>query len=330
LPRSFDPADKSGAGVPDDAMFSDQTMVGLEGAGLFKRVRLPFPVPVKYSKSSDHVSSLCRFGDRAVQLQCPEQEILDAIRASLGPLLDAGPVNQGTTGDVVALQYHGDGFGVFVNARPVFGQCEFPLARHFVMREIAISLAGRAQVSAVFHAGAAGTREKTFVFAADSGSGKSTLTAALAANGFVYYSDDQVALVGEEGRIAAFPTRIGLKSGSWAVPELSSYGVESLAPAFVGDGYIKPLLPERVGDPGNKPQIAAFVFPAYSAQARFELTELSSLEAMQRLIASGSRLTGRYPTILPLVQTLARVPAYALTYNNTLQAMDAVSGLLAK
>ncbi len=311
------------------SMIGEQALSGLQRAGLFNRIRYPFKVPVQFSKSTDHVSQICRFGSRTVQVQCPAPEVLDAIKVTLGPLLD-DTSDKRDTDDVISLQFHGDGFGVFVNGRPIFGQCEFALARHYVMREIGISLAGRQHVSAAFHAGSAGTRDKAFVFAADSGSGKSTLTAALSANGFVYHSDDQVALFGQESRISSFPTRIGLKQGSWTVAEMGAYDIDNIEPTFVGDGYIKLVLPQIVGDPEIRPEIAAFVFPAFSADGPFEITRISGLEAMQRLVSSGGRLIGRYPTIRPLAQTLAKVPAYTLSYSNTVQAMDAVSDLLAR
>ena len=326
LPSSGDPTESTHQPAPE---LDDQIIDGLERAGLFNRIGYPFPFPVSYFKSARHVSQMCRLGDRMVELQCPEPMILDAIKMMLGPMLDDAPKRR-ETDDVIALQYHGDGFGVFVNQRPIFGQSEFAVARHLVMREIAISLAGRHRVSAAFHAGSAGTRNKAIVFAADSGSGKSTLTAALSANGYVYHCDDQVVLVGQEGRISSYPTRIGLKQGSWSVAELAPYDVEAIEPTFVGDGYVKLLQPPRIGDPAIQPKIAAFVFPAFSAEGQFEMTRLSGMEAMQRLISSGSRLIGRYPTIRPLAQTLARVPAYALSYSNTVQAMDAVSDILEK
>lgn len=329
LPRAEEPDDAPAQNNPEEPLVGEQAIGGLERAGLFNRVRYPFSVPVLFSKSARYVAQTCRFGARTVELQCPIPEIRDAINATLGPLIDG--VSKGSVGqDAISLQFHGDGYGVFVNGRPIFGQCEFGLARHYIMRELATSLAGRKDVSATFHAGAVGTRNKAFIFSADSGSGKSTLTAALSANGFVYHCDDQVALVGKEGHISSFPTRISLKQGSWAVSEMNAYDIDAIEPTFIGDGYVKLVLPETRGDPDIRPEIAAFVFPAYSAEASFELRRISGLEAMQRLITSGARLSGRYPTIRPLAQTLAKVPAYTLSYNNTVQAMDAVSGLLAR
>ena len=196
------------------------------------------------------------------------------------------------------------------------------------MREIAASLAGRQNVSATFHAGAIGTRSKAVVFPAGSGSGKSTLTASMAARGFVYYCDDQCALVGTKGRISAFPTKIGLKSGSWEVADLEDYRINEIEPTFAGDGYIKQVTPRVIADPADRPEIAAFVFPAYSEDAEFALVEISKLDALQRLFNSGARLAGRYPTIRPLAGALEKTPAYHLTYNNTVQAMDAVARLL--
>ncbi|MEM9280152.1 MAG: hypothetical protein AAGA76_16440 [Pseudomonadota bacterium] len=328
LPGTNESTDAAFDGETRVSTIGDQALDDLERAGLFNRIRHPFPLPVTFAKSHRYVSQVYQFGARTVELQCPIPEILEALQATLGPLLKQPSVEQ--DGDVISLQFHGDGFGVFANGKPVFGQCDFAYARHFVMREIAISLAGRKEVSATFHAGAAGTSDRAFIFAADSGSGKSTLTAALCANGFVYHNDDQVALVGGEGRISSFPTRIGLKQGSWSVVEMDAYNIDAIEPTFLGEGYAKLVLPEIVGEPEIRPEIAAFVFPAFSTDGPFELTRISGLEAMQRLITCGARLAGRYPTIRPLAQTMAKVPAYALGYSNTVQAMDAVSDLLAR
>ncbi|MCP4318819.1 MAG: hypothetical protein GY789_23200 [Hyphomicrobiales bacterium] len=321
--------DNTNGGDSVEAIFNDQALGSLKDAGLFKKIRNPFPVPVGFSNVSEHVSLVCTFGHRMALLQCPDTDTLDIFKSILGPYLVGGNEVLPTS-DIVALQYHGDGYGVFVNSKPVFGQCDFPLARHFVLREIAISLAGRQQTSAIFHAGVVGTHEKVVVLAANSGSGKSTLTATLAAQGYIYHGDDLCCLVGNNCGVAPFPTRIGLKTGSWSLPDLKSFGIGDIKRTFVGDGHIKQVMPKSVADPSDTAKIAAFVFPAYSNDSEFKLTGLSKLDALQRLFSSGTRLTGRYPTIRPLTETLETVPAYELTYNQTYPAMNAIAELLAE
>ncbi|MEM6462347.1 MAG: hypothetical protein AAF724_10560 [Pseudomonadota bacterium] len=307
-------------------LFDSLLSEDLAAAGLFIKSRHVHPVPVSFSKSSRFVSLFCSRGERTAILECPNDEILDIFKFMLGKRITCEREPEGYA-DRISLQYHGDGFGVFVNSTPVFGQCEFPMARHVVMREIATSLAGRHRVSATFHAGAVGTNEKALVFAAPSGSGKSTLTAAAAVSGFTYLSDDQCAFV--DGLISPFPTRIGLKAGSWDVADLHSYDLDSIEPSFVGDGYTKAVTPPVAADSSDLFRVAAFVFPAFDKIGSYSLVEVTKMEALQRLFDSGARLTGRYPTFRPLAETLAEVPAYSLTYNNTLQAIEAVADLLA-
>ncbi|MCG6863149.1 MAG: hypothetical protein LJE70_18035 [Chromatiaceae bacterium] len=74
---------------------------------------------------------------------------------------------------------------------------------------------------AVAHAGAVSDHRRAVVMPARSGSGKSTLTAALVHSGLSYFGDDIIPLTRKGPLAVSFPTRIGLKEGSW--PVLAAY-----------------------------------------------------------------------------------------------------------
>jgi hypothetical protein len=117
---------------------------------------------------------------------------------------------------------------------------------------------------------------------AASGSGKTTLTAALAAAGFPYGSDELLVLRDDlMARPLEFP--LCVKEKSWPVltdlyPELPEL------PVYERYGHNVRFLPPPGPPiaPGWRP-IAAFVFPRYGADETTELQPLGAIEGMQRL-----------------------------------------------
>ena len=117
---------------------------------------------------------------------------------------------------------------------------------------------------------------------AASGSGKTTLTAALAAAGFPYGSDELLVLRGDlMARPLDFP--LCVKEKSWPVltdlyPELPELPVYQRYAHNVR--FLPPPGPRIVAD--WRP-IAGFVFPRYAADETTELRPLGAIEGMQRL-----------------------------------------------
>ena len=184
---------------------------------------------------------------------------------------------------------------------------------------------------AALHAAAVARGKRCVLMPGVSGSGKSTLTAALLADGYDYCTDDLVLLTGAPIRIRAFPMRMGLKRGAWRPlmsrwPEISALPVHRRA-----DGkLIRYFLPQKSLDsqPGSSTyEPTSIVFPKYRTDARCELRQISSGDALMRLTEAGYDLPNCLDrhVVSTLVDWLSATPSYALEYSELDQAIDAMS-----
>ena len=184
------------------------------------------------------------------------------------------------------------------------------------------------------HAAAVGKHGQCIVMPAESGSGKSTLTAAMAASGFDYYTDELVLVTNDAHRLMTAPVGMGIKPGSWPVlinfyPELEQLPVHPRP-----DGkQVRYLAAPRANctsvDDGN--QLLALVFPVYTPGQSAGLTPVSAADAICRLTAAGYDVDGDLSreTVEELIGWIEGLPCYELLFDDLKQAIAVVDGLLA-
>lgn len=178
----------------------------------------------------------------------------------------------------------------------------------------------------LLHAGVLVRDGKAVLLAGQTGTGKTTLTAALAANGWQYFSDELARIDSASCRVRSFPQAMVIKSGS--LPSLRRYypGLADLPGHRRIDGRTVRFLPPAIADPaGGKAgamKIGTLFFPAYLPQVKAECLLLTPVEALQRLAAAGSSqraLTG--PDIEALIHLADTRPCYALYFADLETAM---------
>ena len=136
------------------------------------------------------------------------------------------------------------------------------------------------------HAGGISLDNQAMLLVAASGGGKTTLTAALAAAGWDYLSDDTVLLRPQTLSAVGVPYSLGIKRGGWAL--LASRYPRRRSPAMHlrPDGepirYISPLRPR--GGFAQPHAVTWILFLHRSANGQGDLRPLSRLAGIQRLM----------------------------------------------
>lgn len=186
---------------------------------------------------------------------------------------------------------------------------------------------------ALMHGGAVSRDGKGIALCAPSGSGKSTLTAALTASGFGYLADDLIAVAAPDGKIVPWPLPISLKPGSFDA--IASHRPEiAQARRYRTKGMEARLLaPAAAAWDAEPVPLRSLVFPSFKADAPLALQEISTFQALERLLAD--RVWIGYPITVERVEAfvalLNTTPAYSATYGSLDDAMrlveDAIEGV---
>ena len=157
------------------------------------------------------------------------------------------------------------------------------------------------------------------------GSGKSTLTAALAAAGFAYGSDELM-LLGHDLSVRPLSFPMCIKEASWPVLARRYPGLAT-SPVHHRYGHRARYLPPPapLTDNGWRP-VAGFVFPRYAAEAATALVPLDPMTGMVRLFDQCLYVprTLDLADVGRLVDFCARTPFYELPLSN----LDAATTLV--
>lgn len=184
------------------------------------------------------------------------------------------------------------------------------------------------------HAAAVGKRGYCIAMPAVSGSGKSTLTAALAASGFDYYTDELVLVMNDSYHLMTAPVGMGIKPGSW--PVLSDYYPElevlPVCPRPDGKQVRYLAAPSTIHasvDDGN--HLRALVFPVYAPGRSVCLSPLSAADSVCRLTAAGYDVKGGLSrdSVEELIGWIGEQDCYELLFDDLEEAIAVMKGLLA-
>lgn len=268
-----------------------------------------FPVVGHYR--SFWISYRVRFGDA---------QLARRVRPLLAPLAHASGQETVTLdlfrdGDEIVLCQDGAELARASNL-------DLPLAL-LLYRGVVVGRTPEAQLAGLHTAGLA-SDHGALLLAGNHGSGKSTLAAALCQEGFQYLGDDLIPLLQGSRELAPMPNSICLKAGSWPVlahryPGLSGLPIHRRAGRWVR--YLPPpppAFPQWRGYPAR-----LLVFPSYRPDTSPTLTPLSSLEALDRLVASCGLLpsTDDPLQVGELLDWLQSLPTFSLNHADLEQAV---------
>jgi hypothetical protein len=184
------------------------------------------------------------------------------------------------------------------------------------------------------HAGVVSNGEKCILLPATAGSGKTTLTAALAAAGFHYFSDEAALLEEPELEARPVPISLSVKSGALGVlarlfPQLRK-SAKHTREDFETVTYLNPPAASFRYDANRTYPVGWIVFPRYDPSASTELRPVRKAEALARLmdqvLVVGGTLDKRI--VRSLVQWIQRVDCYELPNSSLSHAVRLISGLL--
>lgn len=179
----------------------------------------------------------------------------------------------------------------------------------------------------LFHAAVLEKGGTMIVFPGEAGSGKTTLAAALALNGFRFFSDEIAAFNVEDFSVSPLPLPMSIKPRS--VRPLSQYypGLAKSPVHLRSDGkrvrYLSPPPQSIEGIFDISATVSCFVFPQYKEGAENRLNEMDKFRAMQCLAKTGSSnrdITSRdVETMITLVE---QNPCYEIVYSDLSTAVE--------
>jgi hypothetical protein len=155
---------------------------------------------------------------------------------------------------------------------------------------------------------------------AAAGSGKTCLSAALAAAGYAYHTDEVTLLAGPSLDARGIPVCLTVKEPAWPVLADRHPALANLAIHQRVDGKICKYLPPPIdpADPALAAEwpVVALVFPRYSPDVKTRLSRLPRLDALGRLLEQclAIRLDLDAATVGRLVDWIAAVEVYELTF----------------
>jgi len=184
------------------------------------------------------------------------------------------------------------------------------------------------------HAGVVSDGEKCILLPATARSGKTTLTAALAAAGYHYFSDEAALLEEPELEVRPVPISLSVKSGALGVlgrlfPQLRR-SAKHTREDFETVTYLNPPAASFRYDVNRTYPVGWIVFPQYSPSATTELRPVRKAEALARLMDQVLVVRGTLDKriVRRLVQWIRRVDCYELPNSSLSLAVQLISSLL--
>lgn len=296
-------------------------------AGLLTTQTPEFPDPVNFRDVGAQTTLVIGGPGGTAACQIPDPILTEQVNTIIGHMTahPDRPARQ------LTAQTDTGGFAVFRDGQAISGRIELDAARFVLLREIAETACGPADVAAVFHAGCVALNDQALIICGDSGRGKSTLTFGLVAAGCEYLGDDHAPLHRNGRDVLAFPTAAGVKPGSWNLPEITTlqerYGLTQNSPR-VGVRYL-PLQHAGTTTVGQRSQVRALIFPQFRPHGPLEMTRIPPEQALIEALRAGSRLSDSHRgNIAPLAEFLNDTPAYRLAFSSSDQSVPACLDLL--
>lgn len=308
-----------------------EVVSGWKEAGLFRPTREVFENPVTYNPAKvPQDEFMFEVEDSTIHVVSTNQIVASQMREIMQDYLVEKPAHMAQA--TLALQDCQGGIGVFLDEQPVWECCNTDLARNLALREVATHLCGEARLGALLHAGGVycPKANQSLLITNVSGSGKSTLTAGLLDAGLTFMADDLLPLHRDGRRLVSFPAALGLKCGSWNLPEVNSINSPELSFDSASREGVRYYPVNRKLPLGEAVKAAAIIIPNYQEAAETRCEKITPETALHRVIEAGGRTMRRNPTMLPLATLLNELPCYELHYSSSQEAVASVCSDYAK
>lgn len=253
-----------------------------------------------------------RTGFGQFSLTCRDSYAAEVMSAVLEPLRDMP--GAGLHGRRVELRGGKDGYWVTRDGVPKLKPGNISYARHEVLKQLIIDETDPLRASAVLHAAAVAIRGRAVVIAGDCGRGKSTLTACLVHDGAGYVGDDLIPLESNGRWISAYPVALSVKSGSWHVVEPLHASAIWSREIQINHHRLKYVDLSAACPREQRLEVGAIIMPHYTPRTVFQADKVEPEQALNLLIAAGSRAVGMPSTIEGLCRLVHRTPVWKLTY----------------
>ncbi len=200
------------------------------------------------------------------------------------------------------------------------------LARSEILRHLLLKSHGRRQWLAILHASAVAGEAGGWLLCGPSGSGKSTLASALLAEGLRLVTDDYAPIDVASGRLHPVPYALGIKDRSLELLSAVMPGL-SAAPRLRFRNRVVRYLPPPA--PVARPvPVQGILFPCFDPACRGELVPLSPEDAFVLSAQGGGWYEASPARIRGLIRWFRERPAWALSYPDTLTALDLLAPIL--
>lgn len=178
----------------------------------------------------------------------------------------------------------------------------------------------------MLHAGAVCRDGHCIVLPGRKGKGKSTLVAGLVSEGFCYLGDDFIP-IDNAGKVASFPTRVNLKSGSWPVLQSRLAGLREIPVVEAGDFAIKYWSHPRPVPFGERKEVSHLVFPQFDCDREPFCRKLTPVETVQKLVWTESWFS-RDPKLAQCwINWIEETASYEIGYRSLEEAFFLLSNL---
>ena len=298
-------------------LFIRDTVQSWIQAGLFRAPREGPIINLGPTTSATHEACFS-VGSRQFRFISESEEVFGDVATLMADYRT--PVDPDRAVATISVLLTSGGHTVHLNDSALWRPGSADEARFLVIQTALSLLAGRENVSAVFHAAAVVRNGEALLLAGPSGRGKTTLALLLAENGWQFAGDDLIALDRDGRRIISLPLAAHFKGNN-----LAEAGDKNAHFAFHVDrsgGYTWPPEPAPEGDLFR---VLAMVFPSYKAEGKFCETEVAPEAALQYLLTTGTEIVPSDGSIEPLAGLLNSIPCYNWTYGNNRDALLAAN-----
>lgn len=181
------------------------------------------------------------------------------------------------------------------------------------------------------HAGVLAKNKNILLFPGMSGSGKSTLAAALIRNGFKYLSDEIALMEDSTFYIRPIPVSLCVKSTAWRLLD-DLYRILNLLPIhYREDGKRVRYLQPSQSDIVTKSclPVSIIIFPKYLEGAKTELSGISKVAALKRIMDNCDVLPKRLSVknVKKLIKWIEGIKCYELTMSSLEEAVDLIRSI---
>ncbi len=304
----------------------EATIESWRQAGLLSDTSQPLVGAVAYREPRSNAEhSYYSVSQKGVVIRCESYRLARQVEAILSPYKSERPANSVARIDVLAAE---ELFMVFCDGVPTWRLANEDEARYLIIRECIEALCDPAEVAAIFHAGCVVLDGNGVLIAGQTGRGKSTLTLGLVEAGWTYVADDLVALHRNGTSTIALPLVAGLKAGSLDLPAIGRLLSRSPGVSLSPRPDLTYLLPDDYASTGSIIQLSAIILPEFQAQGRLSVKKITPEDALAQILTSGTELSRRSRTIMPLARLINQVPSYALKFADLEEAKQVCSNLV--